>query len=212
MTRQAGLGNLPLIRFAEVLASTLANAFTATLRGSNRVKTFAFTLRPMQGDWKMDKKKLRKLLQEHPFSVDIPAEALKKVAANSILIDYPVNSVLFREGAENHNLYLICQGSVTLEMCVPARGCVRLLSVGAGEMLAWSALLGRGQMTATATADEDTQVLAVPADKLLEICESHPDVGYHLMRQMASALSRRLLATRLQLLDLFSVEPPVITN
>ena len=94
-------------------------------------------------------------------------------------------------------------------MCVPARGCVRLLTVGAGELLAWSALLGRGEMTATATADEDTQVIAIPAPKLLDICESYPEVGYHLMRRLAHALSRRLLATRLQMLDLFSIEPPV---
>jgi CRP/FNR family transcriptional regulator, cyclic AMP receptor protein len=152
----------------------------------------------------MEKQQLRELLGELSFSADLPDEILEQIAAVSVVIDYPAGTVLFREGSQNQNLYLICSGSVALEMCVPARGCLRLLSLGPGDMVAWSALLGDGQMTATALVTEDTRVVAASADKLRKICESNHDVGYQLMRRMAEALSRRLLATRLQMLDLFS--------
>jgi CRP-like cAMP-binding protein len=74
-------------------------------------------------------------------------------------------------------------------------------------MLAWSALLGEGRMTATAIAIEDTETIAIDADRLLEICTANPQVGFEVMRRMSLALSKRLLATRLQLLDLYSTEP-----
>jgi CRP-like cAMP-binding protein len=77
-------------------------------------------------------------------------------------------------------------------------------------VLAWSALLGDGEMTATAVTLEDTQVIAVSGRWLQEACEANHDVGYALMQRMCVALSQRLLATRLQLLDLFSNTAPAV--
>ena len=55
-------------------------------------------------------------------------------------------------------------------------------------------------------------MIAIPSDRLLDICDTFPSVGYHLMRRMAHSLSQRLLATRLQMLDLFSTESPAING
>lgn len=93
-------------------------------------------------------------------------------------------------------------------MNVPGRGAVRILTLGPGEMAGWSALLDQGKMTASAVAVQDSEVIVAAADKLRQLCETNHDFGYHLMRQMAAALSERLVATRLQLLDLFADAPP----
>ena len=156
----------------------------------------------------MEKPQLQQLLRDLAFSQSLPDSVLEKIAATAVVRDYTAGTVLFREGSENHTLYLICSGSVVLEMCVPARGCVRLMSIGPGEMLAWSALLGDGQMTATAICAADVRAVEIEAGVLQEICNSNHDLGYAFMREMAKAISQRLLATRLQLMDLFSDEPP----
>ncbi|TXT27172.1 MAG: hypothetical protein FD138_2777 [Planctomycetota bacterium] len=44
----------------------------------------------------------------------------------------------------------------------------------------------------------------LPGHQLQQLCQSDAEVGFHLMWQVASALSQRLVATRLQLLDLFA--------
>jgi CRP/FNR family transcriptional regulator, cyclic AMP receptor protein len=152
----------------------------------------------------MEKQSLQQLLRELAFTENFPPSVLEQIAAAAQVRDHPAGTVLFREGSENRTLYLICSGSVILEMCVPARGCVRLISLGPGEMVAWSALLGAGQMTATATCATDVRVVEVEADLLRKICDTDHDVGYAVMREMALAVSRRLLATRLQLIDVFS--------
>jgi hypothetical protein len=59
-------------------------------------------------------------------------------------------------------------------------------------------------MTTSAVAQEDTQVIAICAADLLALCESDPVFGYQLMQRVALALANRLVATRLQLLDLFA--------
>jgi CRP-like cAMP-binding protein len=63
-------------------------------------------------------------------------------------------------------------------------------------------------MTATAVAANDVQLLSAPGKELRELCDREHEVGFCLYRALASALARRLLATRLQMLDVFSRESP----
>jgi len=155
----------------------------------------------------MDRKTLRQRLAEIAFAAELPDAVLDEIATVAKSADFSAGTIIFREGATDRNLYLLNSGQVALEMLVPGRGRVRLLSLGPGDMLAWSALLGEGRMTATAIATEDTETIAIDADRLLEICTANPQVGFEVMRRMSLALSKRLLATRLQLLDLYSTEP-----
>jgi CRP-like cAMP-binding protein len=78
-----------------------------------------------------------------------------------------------------------------------------ILSIGSGDLLAWSAVIGDRVMTATAITLEPTKVVMIHAAQLLDLLERRSDLGFQVMRALARALSRRLLATRLQLLDLY---------
>lgn len=152
----------------------------------------------------MERAELELALQSLSFSADLPATVLSELAAVANVARFPAGSRIFAEGSENHVLYLVCSGRVALDMNVPGRNAVRVLSLGPGDLLAWSALLGQGQMTTTATSLADTELIGADAQKLLQICEQRPEVGYPLMHRVALALSKRLVATRLQMLDLFS--------
>jgi CRP/FNR family transcriptional regulator, cyclic AMP receptor protein len=84
---------------------------------------------------------------------------------------------------------------------------VRVLSLGPGDMVAWSAVLNEGEMTASAVAAEDTEVVALAADKLLAQCHADPQLGYEIMLGIARQLACRLLATRVQFLELIAQLP-----
>lgn len=152
----------------------------------------------------IEKQAVKKLLSELGFTADLPEQVVEELAAVSAAVDFPAGTMIFQEGTQNPFLYVIERGHVGLDMHVPGRGRVRLLSVGPGEMLAWSALLGNGVMTVSAVALEDTQAIAASGPKLSELCGTNHEVGYQLMGQMAKSLAQRLVATRLQLLDLFA--------
>ena len=61
----------------------------------------------------------------------------------------------------------------------------------------------QGEMTATVAAVDDTQTIAINAAKLRALCDEDHDIGYQIMRLIAKALSQRLVASRLQVLDMF---------
>src|SRR5579872_7476312 len=144
------------------------------------------------------------LLYELSFAKGLPPRAMEALATMAELETVAEWEVLFREGALCHDLFLVQTGFFTLDMHIPAKGRVTILTVGPGEILAWSALLGEGSMTATATAVEESRVITLPGDKLRTLCQVDHEFGNSLMRHLAVALSQRLLATRLQLLDLFA--------
>jgi CRP/FNR family cyclic AMP-dependent transcriptional regulator len=188
---------------AEVLVSSLSNA---------RI-TIAVVVTEFGNDGseaaQVDTHTLANVLGKLQFSESLPDEMLARVAALATIRRFPAAALLFREGAENDQLMIITSGRVALDMQVPRRGEVRILSLEPGDMVAWSALLGGGRMTTSAVALEDTEVVAIRAADALALCQSDPAFGYQLMRRVARALANRLVATRLQLLDLFADTAPL---
>jgi CRP-like cAMP-binding protein len=151
----------------------------------------------------MNGAELALLLPTVPLRDSFSVASADKLAALCKPEEIAEGSVLFEEGSANPWLYVIVEGRVGLEMCVTARGCTRILTLERGDLLAWSAILGDGRMTATAIALLPTKVLKASAADLSALCEADHDFGYEWMRAMAIALSKRLAATRLQLLDLY---------
>jgi CRP-like cAMP-binding protein len=143
-------------------------------------------------------------LKKLRFSASLPADVVSRLASSAVVEEFPAGTVVFREGSRNDRLMIVSAGRIALDMHVPARGETRVLTLGPGDMVAWSAVLGGGHMTTSAVALDDTQVVTVSAADVVKLCESNHDFGYYLMRQMSQALADRLIATRLQLLDLFS--------
>jgi CRP/FNR family cyclic AMP-dependent transcriptional regulator len=100
----------------------------------------------------MDQQLLAQALGKLRFSAALPENVLEGLAQYAQLRKFLAGTTVFREGDLNDDLMIISVGRVTLEMHVPDRGDVRILSLGPGELLAWSALLADGRMTTSATA------------------------------------------------------------
>lgn len=115
-------------------------------------------------------------------------------------------SVLFREGEAIGHIFVLLAGRLNLAMHVPGRGNCHILTLGAGELVAWSAVLADGTMSCTALCVDEAKLLAVDAAKIQAEIKNDPEFGNQFMKMLASALAKRLVATRLQLLDLFKRE------
>ena len=133
----------------------------------------------------------------------VPDWVCRRLTDGGQLRDAVRGAVIFREGDLHDQFYILTAGHVALEMCLPGRGCTRLLTVGAGEMLAWSSVVGDARMTATAVAIDDVLMWSISGRELVAMCEADHEFGFHMMRWLSISLSKRLFATRLQLLDMF---------
>ncbi len=153
-----------------------------------------------------DQPSVLKLLSETRFVEGISSDHLQGLCRASRLVKLPAGAKLFQEGSIEDEVFIISSGHIRLSMNVPGRGDVPFLTTGPGELVGWSGLIGDGRMTATATAIDDTMLIAMSGKKLRELCECEKSLGYVLLQRVAQVLSQRLLSTRLQLMDLFAEE------
>lgn len=177
---------------------------------------------------------------------DIPGEAIRQAVGMAIsaeniakLLNFAqvarvhAGEYLFREGQSHGDLYIVLDGKVDLLMTVPGRGPQRILTVGTGELLAWSAMIGvygepndntgaddrtnasmradldfdpNAVMTCDAISTTSSTLLRLNGQRLRRLFSSEPQLGFEFMLWLAGGVAKRLTATRLQMLDLFARE------
>jgi CRP-like cAMP-binding protein len=152
----------------------------------------------------MKKESLLKSLGSMAFSRGLELKHLKKLASIAKEVSFTEGEIIFHEGNLDGKIYLIQEGQVAIEIHVPGRGRVTILTVGPGQLLAWSSLFPPQQKTATGRALSQTRAISMNGVQLREECEKDHDLGYAVAWHLAGVIAERLKATRLQLLDMFA--------
>lgn len=147
---------------------------------------------------------IHEILQGTTLCRSFPESVVTELARIGQLLDYPTGSLLFREGEQHPFVYLIVSGNVMLDIFVQGRGHVELMTLTAGDFIGWSPLADERPMSLRATTQTTTRLLRFDAHAIRQCCEQNYEFGYHFMRVVATAFAKRLLATRLQLLDLYA--------
>ena len=129
---------------------------------------------------------------------------LDQIAQIATSVQWDAGTTVFREGDRDSFLYVVEEGRVAIEIAVPGRGRVVILTVGPGEVFGWSSIFRERPKTASARTIEAARALALDASRLRELCDADPQLGYLLTRRILEVVSERLKATRMQLLDIYS--------
>ena len=140
-----------------------------------------------------------------PIFSDLTDQHVGVIAAITAIHPFQEGQEIFHEGDARDFLYIVLEGRIALEMHIPNRGRLRILTVEPQEVLGWSSVSDvASKRTVTARAVSGGNLLAIDAAKLHQACEKDPVLGYAVMHHVANVIAGRLLATRLQLLDMFS--------
>jgi CRP/FNR family transcriptional regulator, cyclic AMP receptor protein len=143
------------------------------------------------------------VLRHHPFVAQFEPSHIDKLATLAREVRFERDQIIFREGDECSEFYLIVTGLVALEIAAPGH-IFRVQTLFAGDELGWSALLmGRGKHFQARTL-ERVEALAFEGTELLDACREDPQFGFILMQRLLGVVAERLQATRLQLLDAYS--------
>jgi CRP-like cAMP-binding protein len=113
-------------------------------------------------------------------------------------------AAILREGQPADRFYVIRQGSAALEVASPERGPIVIQTLGPGDTLGWSWLFPPYRWHLDATATGEVSTVAFDAVCLRAKCDSDHELGYQLMDRFANIMLQRLMATRLQLLDVYA--------
>jgi CRP/FNR family transcriptional regulator, cyclic AMP receptor protein len=150
---------------------------------------------------------LTAVLQTNSWMHSLGSRHLEALGAISSEVTWSAGQVVFREGDIDHRLYLILEGQVALDIHLPTRGRVTILTVGPQEVFGWSAAVPAvPKKTASARAVQPTRAISIDAAALQIVCELDCDLGYHVYRWLTNVIAERLKATRMQLLDMYAVD------
>jgi CRP/FNR family cyclic AMP-dependent transcriptional regulator len=150
----------------------------------------------------VDDVRLQKL-RHHPFVLEFEPRHIERLASFAHDARFERNHVIFREGDECSEFYLIVSGLVGLEIVAPGQ-VFRVQTLFAGDELGWSALLMGSGKQFQARALERVDALAFEGPELLVACREDPAFGFALMQRLLGVVAERLQATRLQILDMYS--------
>lgn len=119
---------------------------------------------------------------------------------------YVAGAEIVREGAVVTDLGIVTRGRLALRLFVPGRGQLTILTVEPGDVFDWSAVVPPYRASSTIVAVEPTEAIAYDAAALRTALAEDPLLAAVVYPRLLAAVSRRLQATRLQLLDLFAGE------
>lgn len=134
----------------------------------------------------------------------VPEKEQGLIASAARLEEYEPDDVIFEEGDCPDVVFVLAEGSVALDMRVPAHGARWFQTVGPGELLGWSPALGHLPMTATARAVTPIRLVILDSGTILSLCRREPRFGYAFMRRVAEAVAERFSATRGLLLGAYA--------
>lgn len=142
------------------------------------------------------------LLARQPFAHEFNAAQVERLAAQAAPVHFDADHVIFDEGEDCSDFFLIVSGRVGLEIAPQARP-LRVETLSEGDELGWSSLLqGKAKLFRARTLTP-VDALRFDGAQLRAMCDRDPGFGYQLMQRLLRVVSERLQATRLQVLDMY---------
>ena len=146
---------------------------------------------------------LEDLIADAPTFRGLDPEQLTLIAGCGVNEHFELGAALFREGEPADRFFLIREGAVALQVQAPGQGELVIETLHRGDVVGFSWLFEPHRWQFDARAVEPTRVIAFDGACLRGKCEADHELGYELMRRFARAITERLQATRLQLLDVY---------
>jgi CRP-like cAMP-binding protein len=136
---------------------------------------------------------------------NLTATQLELVASICEPVTHSNQAILFRENEGSDELYVIGRGSVEILVNPSFVGGeddiyepVIIADLRQGQIIGEVALVDQGLRSATVRVSQDgTYLLRIPRDRLMLLCDTYPELGYKIMKNLAADLSLKMRNTDL---------------
>lgn len=137
----------------------------------------------------------------------LPTPLRARLNALGTMHTYEPGAEILRAGMPTPFLGVVERGRVALRLRVPERGRVTIVTVEAGELLGWSAVVPPYRATVDAVATMPTRIVAYDAVALRARLAVDCELAAALLPLVLESVSERLSGSWDQLLDLFRTQP-----
>lgn len=118
---------------------------------------------------------------------------------------YQAGDIIFEENTPGDELYVIASGEIDIVVDPSligkdsASGSHAIATLRRGQSFGEVSLVDEGLRSAGARCGQpDTHLIVIPRDKLMLLCDTYPQLGYRLMRNLAADLAMKIRNTDLQ--------------
>ena len=151
----------------------------------------------------MKQRTITELLAELSFFEDMPRKHLEFISGCAANAHVKEGDFIFLIGKPADHFYVIREGLVALEM-EAANKIVTIQTVGSGTIVGWSWLVPPHTWHYDARAVTPVSAIRFDAACVRDKCERDPAFGYEVFKRFSRLIVERLLATRMQLTDMYN--------
>lgn len=143
------------------------------------------------------------ILKQADIFYDLTNTQLELIASICSERHFQAGDMVFEENTPGDQLYVIANGEVEILLNPALLGkggdAQVIATMRRGQSFGEVALVDEGLRSAGARcAQADTHLIIIPREKLTLLCDTYPQLGYRLMRNLALDLAMRLRSTDLQ--------------
>ena len=145
------------------------------------------------------------VLKQADIFFDMTNTQLELVASICVEKVYQKGELIFAENTPGTELYLIADGEVDIQVDPAVIGAesgvgpYTIATLRRGQSFGEVALVDEGLRSAAARCTQhNTRLVVIPRAKLMLLCDTYPQLGYRLMRNLAADLSMKIRNTDLQ--------------
>lgn len=139
------------------------------------------------------------ILRQADIFYEMTPTQLELIASIGVEKHFQRGELIFEEGSEGKELYVIASGEVDIELdpslvgSQPTDSVFVVATLKRGQSFGEIALVDEGKRSAGArAAAHDTRLVVIPRDKLMLLCDTYPQLGYRLMRNLAIDLAMKI--------------------
>jgi CRP-like cAMP-binding protein len=142
------------------------------------------------------------VLKQTDIFYDLTPAQLEMIASICQERTVRAGEVLFQENTPGTEMYAIVRGEIEILLdpslvggatTRKGSGPVTVASLRDGQTFGEMALVDQGLRSASARgAADNTKLLIIPRQKLLTLCETYPELGYRVMRNMAADMAFKI--------------------
>jgi CRP/FNR family cyclic AMP-dependent transcriptional regulator len=145
------------------------------------------------------------ILRQADIFYELTNTQLELVASICEERTYQTGDVIFEENMRGDELCVIASGEVEIQVSPnligsgESVGPQTIATLRRGQSFGEVALVDEGLRSASVRcAQHDTQIIGIPRDKLMALCDTYPQLGYRMMRNLAADLAMKIRNTDLQ--------------
>lgn len=153
------------------------------------------------------------VLRQADIFVDLTGAQLALIASICEERQYQMGDVLFEENSRGDELFVIASGEIEIQVNPATIGGDEIIgpqtiaTLRRGQSFGEVALVDEGLRSASARCSQhETSLVVIPRGKLMDLCEEHPELGYRLMRNLATDLALKVRNIDLQVRAQFTWE------